>query len=536
MAPDIDKADDGRPPRSRWHVPVLVALLAYAAALRFYDLGSPSLWIDEGFSIVHARAILDHGMPRLPDGGLSWSYAPAHYAMAAGIGLTSAPVWGGRAGSALAGTLVVALLFGLCRRLLNERVTAILAAALLAFLTYEVAWSRQARMYIYLQASTVGCLWAWFAFLDARRLSALATALLTLVLSLMLHPAGYWIAVAIVVSLGWELPNVKLWKAWIIRHWRGLTALLLTFALLLVVALHLPGGSALEQAAAGVEGQPRANYAGAYLLFVYGQLRWLTLWVAFGAAWATLRHPGWALPLLAGWCAYLYLIAFRISLFHFRYLLPTLPLLPFFAACGLLACLRALHRMRGRPAWLGRGLVLAAFAVCAASGRFQWIPAPTYDLGPTAPQPPWAAAYRWLAADIAGRQGDRRSFQTVSTFPMFHDLYLGTRGGGKYFLPFSPAAASGSFAETCRYAVAPPIESLGQVPKEVDTYVILDRFSLDRLKHDAVRKQLMHLAPVHWETGPRNNDVVIWRLPGVRTPHLDGHHTPGTQRPRGPAR
>ena len=128
MAPDIDNADEGRPTRPRWHVPVLIALLAYAAALRFYDLGGPSLWIDEGFSIIHARVILDHGLPRLPGGEISWSYAPAHYAMAAGIGLTSAPVWGGRAGSALAGTLVVALLFGLCRRLLNERVTALLAA------------------------------------------------------------------------------------------------------------------------------------------------------------------------------------------------------------------------------------------------------------------------------------------------------------------------------------------------------------------------------------------------------------------------
>jgi hypothetical protein len=65
-------------------VVALAALTAWALHLRVWQLGAQSLWIDEGFSVVHARAMLEHGgRPQLPGGATDWSAWPFHAVMAA---------------------------------------------------------------------------------------------------------------------------------------------------------------------------------------------------------------------------------------------------------------------------------------------------------------------------------------------------------------------------------------------------------------------------------------------------------------------
>jgi len=484
----------------------LAALLALAVWFRFHALAAPSPWIDEGFSMVHARAILDHGYPRLPGGAVSWSYAPAHYLMALGMRVVPDPVLGARAGSAIAGTAAIVLLFGLSRRLARSQVTALVAAGLWAFLLYQVAWSRQARMYPYLQLFELAALWALFAFRDSRRPPTLVAGSLLLLLTVSTHPAGYWLFVTVGVAALLEFPRRHEWRDWGRRHGRLLAGLAIGGTAVVALMAMLPNNSAVSQVSAGTQGYSAGAYLQAYLLFLYGQFRAVLVWAALGAAWGSIRQPRWAVPLLAGFGAYLALLSFRTDLFHFRYMLPILFIPPLFAGFAVAEALRFLRHWRGTVAAIAIALTLALFAGSVAHGRFQWKPEEVHDLGPTEPQSPWAEAYHWLATHAPA------DAVTISTFPMFHDLYRGSTNGEKWFLPFSPSGNPADLAATSRYAVARNIESLVQL-RAIEGVIVLDRFGLTMLQNEEIRDWLLRMPPVHVEPGTRNNHVFIWRLP-----------------------
>lgn len=489
-----------------WPILVLTLILAAGAWFRFHALAAPSPWIDEGFSMVHARAILDHRYPLLPAGDVSWSYAPAHYLMALGMWPAADPVFGARAGSAVAGTVAIALLFGLSRRLTRSTIAALVAAALWAFLLYQVAWSRQARMYPHLQLFELAAFWALAAFRDSRRPRALAAGTLFLLLAVLTHPAGYWLFVTIGVATLLEYPRRHDWRTWAHHHWRLLAGLVCSSLAVLALAALLPNNSAVSQVSAGMQGHPAGDYLHAYLLFLYGQFRSVLVWAALGAAWGAIRQPRWTVPLLAGFGAYLALLSFRTDLFHFRYMLPILFIPPLFAGFAVAEALRFLCHRRGTVAAIGIALTLALFAGSVAHGRFQWKPEAVHDLGPTEPQSPWAEAYRWLASHAPA------DVVTISTFPMFHDLYRGSTNGEKWFLPFSPSGNPADLAATSRYAAARNIESLTQL-RIIEGVIVLDRFGLAMLQNAEIRDWLLQVPPVHVEPGTRNNHVFIWRLP-----------------------
>ncbi len=119
------------------------AILVVAAALRFFDLGGPSLWLDELRSL--------HDSETLPR-SLVGSYHPptsyvALWAARAVLGDGDTAV---RAPSALAGTLAVAATMWLAARLGTGRVGALAAGALLALAPAAVGLAREARMYAWL--------------------------------------------------------------------------------------------------------------------------------------------------------------------------------------------------------------------------------------------------------------------------------------------------------------------------------------------------------------------------------------------------
>jgi len=145
-----------RPAGHVWTL-ALASIVALAAFVRFYHLGSESIWLDEATSLFLARMDLRQM--------IGWTsadihpplyYSLLHYWLA--LGTSEAAI---RGLSALAGTLTVPVVYGI-GRLLFDRSAGLVAAALMALSPYHLWYSQEARMYALvtlLTACSVYCMW-----------------------------------------------------------------------------------------------------------------------------------------------------------------------------------------------------------------------------------------------------------------------------------------------------------------------------------------------------------------------------------------
>ncbi len=127
---------------SRLFWPVVALLVIAGAALRFVDLGGPSLWIDEMFTAMRAQASLQRMFVLVRESG---NQTPFYY-----LALQAYPTgseWALRSFSALLGLLGIVLLAYTVRQLYGRADVALWAAALLAVNPYHVWLSRNGRFY-----------------------------------------------------------------------------------------------------------------------------------------------------------------------------------------------------------------------------------------------------------------------------------------------------------------------------------------------------------------------------------------------------
>jgi len=127
-------------PRLFWFLAALIMLAG--AALRFYDLGGPSLWIDEVFTLIWARAPLKESMPMVRENG---HQTPLYYLLLH-VYPTSSD-FALRSFSALLGVLGIGGMMWATERLYRSPWLALGAGALLACNPYHIWLSRTARVY-----------------------------------------------------------------------------------------------------------------------------------------------------------------------------------------------------------------------------------------------------------------------------------------------------------------------------------------------------------------------------------------------------
>lgn len=159
----------------------LVAILAVAAWLLFYNLGQRPFWQDEAETACLAKNVLKTGLPHSFDGvnvvsqeeerefdktgGYLWRWSPwiQIYLQAVGLALGGADnTAAGRAPFALAALLSVFWTYRLVRRHFGDRSWALMAAALLTLSVPFLLIGRQARYYA---PGTLFVLWTLDAFL-----------------------------------------------------------------------------------------------------------------------------------------------------------------------------------------------------------------------------------------------------------------------------------------------------------------------------------------------------------------------------------
>lgn len=154
----------GQRPIAWWEFALLAVAAVCALALGLTNLDGPSLWHDELVHVFVAKSVAAGQGFRLPSGTLypsSMAYNAVLGGVVAVFGDGPAAV---RAPSAVFSAVCVVLLYLLARRLLG-RGCALVAAFALALSPWNVAWSREARLYTMLSAAYLAALYcAWRAF------------------------------------------------------------------------------------------------------------------------------------------------------------------------------------------------------------------------------------------------------------------------------------------------------------------------------------------------------------------------------------
>jgi 4-amino-4-deoxy-L-arabinose transferase-like glycosyltransferase len=144
----------------------IVFFLLLSSFLRIYHLGYSSFWIDEGYTINASLSILEKGIPLLDSGkfynqGLLYNYLTAGSIKVFGFDPFSP--WSTRVPSLIFGLLSILAVFFLVKELFNKNI-AFLPSFILAFSSWHIAWSQQARGYTSLQffiILSLYFLWKW---------------------------------------------------------------------------------------------------------------------------------------------------------------------------------------------------------------------------------------------------------------------------------------------------------------------------------------------------------------------------------------
>lgn len=398
---------DSSPPAASWPVaPRTVAVLAtiLAGALSLFHLGHKSLWLDEGYSIGHAR------MPW----GEFWTVLTEREANGALHSLILFPwlrvaeaEWWLRLPSALAMTATVPVLYLLVKRLFDERVGAT-AALLLAANGFALQFAQEARSYaLVMFVGTLSTL-LYVAFVqDGRRGQWWAWVGVTVLLPYA-HLFG-WLVIAV------QATAALLRRGDLERPSRRLIAGFASIAALGGVVLLLIATGEESGQAEGIPTVSAVRFVGVYarvagntgipLLLVFGALAAYVGWV-YGRQLLPLRpfrptEAQWGVLLLAVWLLLPPVAIAVVSpiqpLFGARYFIILVP-----AASAVLAL--GIHTV---PAGWGRRVTAVIVGVLAVAGAVGWYVRPSAD--------DIRAAARVVAVDA--RPGDAAVF-----LPWFEQL------------------------------------------------------------------------------------------------------------------
>ena len=146
-------------------IALLSVVVLFGAALRFWNLGQWSFWIDEVFTVRDAQSLSFESWRNIPN--------PIPYlAVKLSISLAGSGEWGSRLIPCLIGIISIPVVFGLGRTLFNWQI-GLLSSAFVACSSWHLFWAQNARYPIFTFLFAV--LTAWFFYTSLERDSTLLT-------------------------------------------------------------------------------------------------------------------------------------------------------------------------------------------------------------------------------------------------------------------------------------------------------------------------------------------------------------------------
>jgi len=178
----------------------LLVLFIAGFYLRVINLGYLSFWGDDGHTVVGTLSTLKHGYPLLPGGNILWHGIFDYYLKAPAAALFKGTEFAFRITSVIFGSASIIAVYFTGKKIANKFV-GFLSAFLIAFSTWYIQFSREARYYQDLQFFFVlSFLFFYLGFIEDRKVfKILATALF--ILTPLLHGIGVTLIILFVPLL-----------------------------------------------------------------------------------------------------------------------------------------------------------------------------------------------------------------------------------------------------------------------------------------------------------------------------------------------
>lgn len=369
---------------------LIIGITIAGFILRIWRLGEQSFWMDEGYSVLAAMQTLVHGYPLL-DSGFVYSRSIIHnYIMAGSIWLFGLSEFSARLPSVIAGTAFIPVIYFIVKKMFNLR-AGLLTAAFVAFSSYEIAWSRQARMYIFLQLFFFLSIYFYWKFYNNPNIRDGFWCFLLIALSISIHDFG---ALALAV-FGLHFLIINIHKP------REFFKILKTIAEGMVQNKKyvLPMLAVCGWILLQIKGMPgimntRVNYMGQYWNFLtggFGRFIWLAV---IGLIVTKKKKEG--LLLVMCYSALFLILSYFLKLLHYRYLFFVLPVLFILTSESLVFPLRWVRDKRIKTAVLCVFLII----ILIVQHNFVLLPKGFYYLEPETPQPDFKSAYDYVSENL----------------------------------------------------------------------------------------------------------------------------------------
>lgn len=376
---------------------VLALLLIFAIAgfgLRIYGLGEQSFWIDEVYSSLAAKSILENGAPVMPSG--QWySRAILHTSIVAvSMLVLGVSEFAARLPSVFFGVLCIPLTYFFTRELFDKRV-ALLASFFIAFSTVEIAFSRQARMYQQLQFFYLLSLFSFARFNKDASRKNLGLLVVSTLFSVFSHALGF--VLLVIYPLHFVLKHLREAKKIKNIQLKGSSVnYLLLFVFVLVSGLL---GQWRYNAIARILGT-QVNYLNEYLGYLTNYFPVMLYLAPLGALIALRNKKDVLLPVMAIILPF-YFVVFHQILIGFRYTFLFLPLVFVLASLALIEFSDiVMSFLKTKKDFLEQAKVLVplliTISVLATTPLLTTNLESEYYLEPSAPQPDFKNVYSGL--------------------------------------------------------------------------------------------------------------------------------------------
>ena len=368
---------------------LIIGITIAGFILRIWKLGEQSFWMDEGYSVLAAMQTLVHGYPLL-DSGFIYSRSIIHnYIMAGSIWLFGLSEFSARLPSVIAGTAFIPVIYFIVKKMFSLR-AGLLTAAFVAFSSYEIAWSRQARMYIFLQLFFFLSIYFYWKFYNSPNSKDGFWCLLFIALSISIH--GFGALALAVFGLHFLIINIHNLKGLLKRFMAAVsqikTKLYLFFTLVTAGWIIYSILEILSMRPTGIV------YLNQYWNFLSSGFSKFIYLAVIGLIVTKKKKEG--LLLVMCYSVLFFILSYLIKLRHYRYLFFVLPVLFILTSEALIFPLRWIRDKRIKTAVLGAFLII----IVILQPNFVFWPKEFYYLEPNTPQPDFKSAYGYTAQNL----------------------------------------------------------------------------------------------------------------------------------------
>ncbi|MDP3970979.1 MAG: glycosyltransferase family 39 protein [bacterium] len=468
----------------------LALVLFWAIFLRLYYISDQSVWMDEAYSLAIAQDIVEQGYPLAGSGEVVWRSPMYHFLLAGATYFRGDAILAGRLLSVLLGIATIIVISIIAKYWFSNRV-AIITFVVMSFSYWEIAWSRQVRMYMLLQLLFWLALFLYDCWLQGKKKLLIWMMIIT-ILTIMTHQFGYLVIFAfILLVVIKKLFNSSLKPGYLVTIFVS-TILGMIISSVILVRIFFYNG-------------PLVNYWNHYSNYIMNEQLALIILAVFGI-WLLIKRGKVEQAL---WLSAIFLVGFgvlsyAVPLLHYRYLFflfPAVVMLTAVAVDWLLS--------RSYLGWA----VVVIFTV-AYSG-FVFLPQSNYALESDSndsylsyksftPQPDFKSAYEFLS----NQQVDA----LITPYPAITRLY--STNLDDYSLYVDPTGRDDIMPEReiytgVEYIDAETFEKMNIGEKNV--YVLIDTLAKYRLSNSLLEMIEESKQVYRTDSGPWS-ELILYRL------------------------